>query len=157
MYVCLSSLRLGLQCGTHDLQEPKMTAQSVPEGRQFIIVESKFGASSFDNGCYLGIIGVQDSGEQVMCHLVVQSPCEYGQEPALRGIVNRYSNLHICPVLFDYCLIRFHESPEFSAVGEDEKASALTWFNISVGANQRLQVISAIRFIRNNDDEGTDR
>ena len=36
-------------CGTHDLQEPKMTAQSIPEGQQFVIVESKFGGNSFDN------------------------------------------------------------------------------------------------------------
>ena len=71
MYVCLSSLCLGLWCGTHDLQEPKMTAQSVPEGWNFIMVESKFGVTFLNDRCYLGTVGLQHSWEQVMRHLVI--------------------------------------------------------------------------------------
>ena len=62
-----------------------------------MVLESKLFASLFKNRCYLGVVRLNHSGEEMVCGLMVECSSEDGPEPAVGGVVLCGSHLHLSP------------------------------------------------------------
>lgn len=62
-----------------------------------VIGDAEIFASLFDDGCDLGVVGLDHAGEEMVSCLVVQGASDQRPEPAACGIVLRGSHLHLSP------------------------------------------------------------
>lgn len=74
-----------------------MTAQSLSGRVHVVVLDPVLSARLLDNGGDLGVMGLDDAGEQVMSGLVVEGPCEHGPEPATCGVVLCRRHLKLRP------------------------------------------------------------
>ena len=62
-----------------------------------MILESKLLTGLLKDRCYLGVVRLNHSGEEMVCGLMVECSSEDGPEPAVGGIVLCGSHLHLSP------------------------------------------------------------
>lgn len=74
-----------------------MTTQGLSGGFNTVIFYAELLACLFHNGRDLRVVRLDNSGEQVVCGLMVESTCENRPEPALCGVVLRCGNLKLSP------------------------------------------------------------
>ena len=74
-----------------------MAAEGLPHGVHIVILHPKLLACLPDNGCDEWIVCLDDSGEQVMCGLVIESTSEHRPEPTVCSVVLCGGNLHLRP------------------------------------------------------------
>lgn len=76
-----------------------MTAHGLSGGVHAVILDAEVLAGLFHNGGDAGVMGLDDTREEVMRGLMVQSTCEDRPKPAACGVVLRCGNLQLGPEL----------------------------------------------------------
>lgn len=74
-----------------------MATEGLPDGVDVVIGDSEFLAGLLDDGGDEGVVSLDDSGEEMVSGLVVQSSCEDVPEPTVSGVVLCGGHLHLRP------------------------------------------------------------
>ena len=77
-----------------------MAAEGFSGRIDIVVGDAKLFASLLDDGCDLGVVGLDHSGEEVVSCLVVEGASHQRPKPAASGVVLRRSHLHLSPGKF---------------------------------------------------------
>ena len=74
-----------------------MATEGLPDGIYVVVGDTKLLAGLAYDGCDEGVVGLDDSGEEVVGGLVVEGSCEHVPEPTVGGVVLCRGHLHLRP------------------------------------------------------------